>query len=296
MIDVNLKTIQIPKLLMDAVDAKCVERYGNEGFRKHLGASLVGNPCDRLLWLTFRWCFTSSFSGRMYRLFQRGHREEDIIIDHLRSIGCTVINQNEFGKQFNVSFCEGHFGGSCDGFVQLPKEWGIDGWILLECKTKKDGGGFTNLQRKGMILSEPVHYAQINTYGYGFNLKYALYVTVNKNTDEIYYELVPISQEKGYEQIVRASQIIQSEEAPPRMAEDATFYGCKSCNAYNVCYGKEELPKNCRSCKFAKATKNKGWFCQTRLHVLKCKYERYNGEHVDIEEGCSEWQPIYKVE
>jgi hypothetical protein len=47
--------------------------------RLHLGGSMLGHPCDRWLWLSFRWAVREKFPGRIRRLFRRGNNEEDII-------------------------------------------------------------------------------------------------------------------------------------------------------------------------------------------------------------------------
>ena len=51
-----------------------------DNHREHLGASLLGHPCDRYLWLTFRWAVKPTFPGRLLRLFRRGHNEEDTVV------------------------------------------------------------------------------------------------------------------------------------------------------------------------------------------------------------------------
>ena len=61
-----------------------------EGPRPHMGASLLGHPCDRWLWLTFRWAVVEKFNGRMLRLFRRGQREEELIVSDLRAAGMEV--------------------------------------------------------------------------------------------------------------------------------------------------------------------------------------------------------------
>lgn len=72
------------------IDAFAKNEY-NDGHRSHLGASLIGEDCLMKLWFIFRWVQREDFSGRMLRLFQRGHREEQVFIEYLRGIGCTVI-------------------------------------------------------------------------------------------------------------------------------------------------------------------------------------------------------------
>ena len=60
--------------IANLIDKKAEE--GQEAPRAHLGASLLGHPCDRYLWLMFRWAVIEKFDGRILRLFQRGQREE----------------------------------------------------------------------------------------------------------------------------------------------------------------------------------------------------------------------------
>ena len=78
-------------------------RGADEGFRTHLGASLIGGECSRALWYGFRWATKPKFSGRILRLFNRGHLEEARFISLLLMIGCTVYQQDEKGNQFRIS-------------------------------------------------------------------------------------------------------------------------------------------------------------------------------------------------
>ena len=71
------------------IDEFCKTSY-DDGFRSHLGASMIGRECSRELWYSFRWVKPSSFNGRMLRLFNRGHREEERFIEWLEGIGAKV--------------------------------------------------------------------------------------------------------------------------------------------------------------------------------------------------------------
>jgi len=75
--------------ILEAIDNYCQTAY-NDGHRSHLGASQIGEECKRKLWYVFRWCFQEQFSGRMYRLFNRGHLEENRFIEWLEGIGAKV--------------------------------------------------------------------------------------------------------------------------------------------------------------------------------------------------------------
>lgn len=232
----------------------------DDSFRNHLGASLIGNECSRYLWYIFRWCFNQNFSGRMLRLFNRGHLEEKRFESYLKGLGCQVFTVDKKGEQFRINGVFGHFGGSIDGVCKLPIHYEIDEFVLLEMKTINDKG-FNNLKRKKLILANPTHYAQICTYGKNLNLKHCLYMSVNKNTDEIYLEIVPIDHNNGAQMELKAERIIMSQEPPPRLSNNPNYKNCNWCSAKDLCHNNKPVVKNCRSCKHCTPSENKSWFC-----------------------------------
>lgn len=80
----------IANLVAKEID-KYAEKTYNDGHRNHLGASLIGKKCSRALWYIFRWVRRPDHPGRVLRLFNRGHREEDRFIEYLRGIGFKVF-------------------------------------------------------------------------------------------------------------------------------------------------------------------------------------------------------------
>src|SRR5574337_818227 len=96
------KTITSPTVA--AIYAGYEKREAAEPRRGHLGASVIGRPCERQLWYAFRWAYQEQFKGRMLRLFQRGHREEDWFAADLRSTGAQVHSVDpRTGQQFRFS-------------------------------------------------------------------------------------------------------------------------------------------------------------------------------------------------
>jgi hypothetical protein len=80
--------------------------------RPHMGCSALGHPCDRWLWLNFRWAVVEEFEGRILRLFRRGQNEEEIIVRDLRNVGIDIRS-----SQARVNFGS-HVSGSLDGIVE----------------------------------------------------------------------------------------------------------------------------------------------------------------------------------
>ena len=62
--------VKLPPAPMPTVDAiySAYETDQGDGFREHLGASLIGKPCERALWYDFRWVTVSRHEGRILRL------------------------------------------------------------------------------------------------------------------------------------------------------------------------------------------------------------------------------------
>ena len=75
--------------IVTAIDA-AVRKDHQEKRRGHIGASALGNPCPRQVWYGFRWAYQEKHLGRMLRLFDRGHKEEDRFNRWLRMAGVEV--------------------------------------------------------------------------------------------------------------------------------------------------------------------------------------------------------------
>jgi hypothetical protein len=271
----------LSKRISEDIDSFCQELY-DDGHRTHLGASLIGNDCKRALWYTFRWVKHTRHSGRLYRLFQRGHLEEDRFVEWLEGIGCQVWAEDEKGNQFRISDVYGHFGGSLDGVVILPTIYGIEGPLLLEFKTSNTKG-FKELQKKGVVLAKPQHHAQMSTYGLKYHFDYALYMCICKETDEIHVEIVKLDMNLGTQMIAKAESIISSQVAPAKLSLDSTYYKCKFCDFNDVCHTGAFADKNCRSCKHAVPIEDGKWGCMKAQNTI---------DDETILTGCDDYNSI----
>jgi len=278
----------VSKRILEDIDKYCAEAY-DDGPRKHLGASLIGHDCKRYLWYIFRWCFHEKHSGRVQRLFNRGHREEARFIEWLRGIGFQVWAEDEHGNQFKISGVNGHFGGSLDGVGILPEHYGIKEPVLLEFKTNGTGAGFNKLGQSGMPVAKPQHFAQTSTYGYkgvnGTHFRFCAYFNINKNDDDLHVEIVKLDYRLGAQMEAKAEHIINSQSAPARLSDNPTYRDCQWCALKGICHNNELPEKNCRSCAYAVPVENKEWFCSLPAHTSNIPTEF-------IPKGCAAWHPI----
>lgn len=266
------------------VDDGCVKLYDND-HRDHLGMSEIGDTCGRKLWYNFRWVKKEKFEGRVLRLFDRGTLEEVRFIKWLEEIGCTIHHTDENDKQYKVSNCQNHFGGSPDAFILLPPRYRIQEWILGEFKTWKADAKWKKLLIDGIYKTNPKHYVQMCSYGYHMQLRYCLYVAINKNTDHIYMEIVPLSWPIGEEMVRKAEEVINAtpDRPPAKIAESISYFSCKWCHFKHICHEGDDVEKNCRSCRFSEAVEDGEWHCQ----VWKANIPKDT-----IPTGCDHYQPI----
>ena len=242
-----------------------------EDHREHLGASLIGHHCDRFLWLTFRWAASPQFGGRVLRLFDTGKREEARVYEELRAIG-VELHTEDGGKQITCRDSTGHFGGSLDGvglgFPEAPKSWAV-----LEIKTANDKA-FTSLKAKGVEAAKPQHYAQMQTYMGMMEMDRAMYICINKNTDDIHTEWVHFDKETYRDLLARAGRTIKRATPADKISEDPSNWLCKMCDMYKLCHQQEPAEANCRTCCHSTPKDGGKWQCHEHDKELSADDQR----------------------
>lgn len=235
--------------------------------RSHMGASLIGHDCERHVWMSWRWALKPNFPGRVLRMFSTGVREEGRLIEELRGIGATVWETDpDTGAQWRVSAMRGHFGGSLDGVAQgLPEAPKTP--AVLEFKTHNHKS-FTTLVEKRVREAKPQHYDQMQVYMGLMSLERALYMAVDKDTDDLYCEWVHFDKDRFDMLMARAERLIGMTEPPPRISEDPAHWQCKFCNFHAVCHGRLAAEANCRTCCHASPVENGAWRCEQHSKEL----------------------------
>ena len=245
--------------LIEMIDAAYVEKYGSEKPRYYLGASAIGHECERKLWYQFRFIGLETFSGRMYRLFHRGHREEAYAVGNLRSAGCEVNETDPTtGRQYN--FFSSGFGGSCDGIIESGVPEAPNKRHVLEIKTHSKKS-FDELVAKGVQEAKPQHFVQMQVYMAAFDVDRALYYAVCKDDDRIYVERVRHDKAVSDWAVERAQRIIFDNRIPPKLSNDETWYQCKFCSAHGVCHKGDNVQPNCRTCEHGAMQIDGAWKC-----------------------------------
>ena len=235
--------------------------------RPHMGASLIGHACERSVWLTWRWALKPEFSGRILRLFSTGQREEARLLEELRGIGAQVWDRDpDTGDQFRVSALNGHFSGSLDGVAkglpEAPKSTAV-----LEFKTHSNKS-FNDLVKKGVRESKPQHYDQMTVYMGLMEIDRAMYIGVNKDTDDMHTEWVHFDSDRYAVLMARAERLVGMTEPPPRISEDAAYFTCKMCSFWKHCHNGQAAEANCRTCCYASPVEDAAWRCDKHSKQL----------------------------
>jgi hypothetical protein len=279
------------------------ESEQGSGYRNHLGASGIGAECSRAIWYSWRWATRASHSGRLLRLFETGHQAESRFIHDLRRIGVTVMAVDpETGQQFNLRDASGHFGGSMDGvaigIAEAPKAWHV-----CEFKTHSEKS-FNSLKKDGVEKSKPQHFAQVQVYMHLAGIERALYLAVNKNTDELYQERIHYDAECALRLVAKAARIIARSDPPARISSDPEHFECRFCDHAAVCHGNAIPERHCRSCLHSTPVDNGEWKCERHMDIIPPDNQRtgcvahlfipalVHGEQVDAGEDWVNYQLI----
>ena len=222
------------------LDARIIERHKLQKKRDYLGVSSIGDDCLRKVQLQYEGK-EAEFSASTLRTFDIGHCLEDLVAEWLRISGFNLKTKNENGEQFGFSTAEGRIKGHVDGkivdvsedlkqfFPRLP--------LLWECKTLNHKS-FQETAKKGLMLTKSLYYAQVQLYMAYLELEQCLFTALDKDTSELYFELVPFDSEAAQRYSDRAVQIIKASEngeAVPCISADPSFFKCKMCAFRNEC-------------------------------------------------------------
>lgn len=308
---------QILKQIEAASDALLTSKA-----RAYLGPSSLGT-CKRATWYKFRQAHVVRHGGRMLRLFNRGHLEEDRICRWLLAAGWGVrptrerLVQDGRGWYFTVPWDQpfegtdvscvgahrdaaaargvrvgqwafsrlgGHYKGHSDGRVCPPAE-AIGGAPSWGLLEAKthNAKSFARLRVKGVLSSKPEHVQQMQAYMHEFGLPWALYVAVCKDDDDIYVEVLPARPELGAALQDVAAAIIQANEPPVKYSPDPSWFVCKFCDFREICHYGKPPAKSCRTCVFSRADVDEGGWY--------CQHWHQKIPAGAVAAGCDLWEP-----
>jgi hypothetical protein len=220
--------------------------------RPHLGGSVVGHACKRYVFYSFRWAYKNRIESKLNRIFRIGDAIEDILVKELSLIGIEVRN-----SQRQVDGHRGHAGGSTDG------DCFIDGEDYLFEAKSMNHTNFLEMQRKKCEEAKPQYYNQVQIYMGKLGLKKTLFICMDKNTSEIYVEIIKFD-EFTYEMLLaKEEEVIDAVHINtfPKLSQNPAWFQCKFCDAKEVCHQGTMPTPNCRNCEHVEIHDEGLWGC-----------------------------------
>lgn len=226
--------------------------------------SALAEECQRKQFYDFRWVSPQEdLDGRTLRIFETGNVEEDRMVENLRMIGCEVWDVDpDTGRQFVVKACGGHVKGKLDaevlGLPEAPKTIHV-----AEIKSH-NAKSFAKLLKEGVKAAKPLHFGQLQTYMYLRGRDRGMYLSVCKDTDELYAERLELDVEYVIRLLARAQRTIDASEPPPKLHEDPEHkmaFACGWCRHKPVCHGHKMPRVNCRTCLYSTPEPDGTWSC-----------------------------------
>ena len=257
------------------------EKSDSDLYLGRLGSSFIGEECIRQIWLDWRGFAREQFDGRMLRLFETGHLQEERIVNDLRRAGFAVWDKQEDGRQYEFSDDTGHFITKVDGVIKDVPDYEGEPHIL-EVKTHNKNS-FTTLQKKGVREAKPSHYSQVQISMMLSSIGYALYVAICKDDEQYYVERVeadPAEQKKLQQKITK---LTEARLRPAGISDDGTSFSCKFCSMRSVCVKETEPLRHCRTCSMCTPGAEGKWVCELNKSTLTIDEQR---------KGCEHWEAL----
>jgi hypothetical protein len=251
--------------IVNLIDSYCERLASEEDRRHHLGYSGLGHFCERKIWLDFRWATPIKTPGRVWRIFSRGKAEEEAVLDRFAYMSYT---EERFAIKNLASQIKcppnGHLGGTADALIEIE---GIK--YVLEIKTHNQKS-FDDLIKHGLIKSKRQHYVQLIIYIMTLNIDKGIYFAVNKNDDNIYTEEVERNDELAERYIRKGKFLALSQEIPPVIGNDETWFQCRQCDYGKFCYSDvREIYFSCRTCEHVRPLPDGKWTCEKYGNEIK---------------------------
>lgn len=231
-------------LLVDQLYKYVEDEAAKEAPRQYVGASSIGDKCERKLWYAFHRAAEAQPTGAKGILAANdGHRSEDVAAAYLRQIpGIELWTKKENGEQYGFVDLGGKFRGHLDGIIKgiplapkTPHVW------EHKAKNQKLYDALTKLKEKLDIKEvlknwDYLYYCQAVSYMHYFNLT-RHYMTVSlPGFREVQTIRTDANPELAKYLIEKAERIINGVRAPHGISTNPAWFECKFCKFNHICF------------------------------------------------------------
>ncbi len=235
--------------IAEAIDQALLKAQAAQKPRPYLGASALGDECERRVQLDFIHANGlpgaptpggDGFSAKTLRVFAVGHNFEELAAGWLNAAGFDLRTHDKDGQQFGFSTANDQFSGHCDGVIVGGPEG--QAYPLLWEHKALGPKSWQDTVKRGVTIAKPVYAAQLALYQAYLDLPNpALFMATNRDTAEVYLELVPFDPalaQATSDKAVRILQATRAGELLPRGFAQAEHFQCRMCSRWSgFCWG-----------------------------------------------------------
>jgi hypothetical protein len=204
--------------------------------RGYIGASVLGNPCDRYIWLNKSSDLEYEIDFKKTDIFDIGHQTEAFLLESIKLLeGVEIVDTQ---TEFNLPHLKGHV----DAIIKIDD---ADLYILEIKSMKKEY--FTQVEKKGIQEVYFSYWIQCQIYLYiaceilKQPIKGAIILVRNKNDSSLYQEIITLNLEQAKLFEDKAKRLHDSERMPIGLysANEMPNFECIRCFFKDFCYTKK---------------------------------------------------------
>ena len=233
----QIKPRSLVETLNHLIDGALEIEHAQQPERDYIGMSELGDECLRRVYYAAVKAPRKPLTGSRLRIFEAGHIYEELAASWLRRAGFELLTHDHQGQEFR--FTDGQISGGIDGVLiggpDLPKLVYPALWENKSLGRK----WWTGVVKIGVRLQFPKYYGQAQLYMAHAELPCCLWTAQNKDTCELYAEVIPFDlaeaqrfNDRGVE-VVRA---MQSGDPPARLCPNNSFFESKFCDFAEHCW------------------------------------------------------------
>ncbi len=211
-----------PTPTRDAIYA-AYEADRDDGFRAHLGASLIGKSCARALWYDFRWATRAGSRAASCGCSRPGswRRRASCAISAASAPPCSRSIPRPGGSGASRPMAAISAARSTRWRIGLSRRRRPGTCVEFKTHSAKS---FRELVAKGVADAKPQHWAQMQVYMHLTGITRALYVAVCKDTDALHIERVRADADAAERLLAKAARVIHAARPPARISDDPAWW------------------------------------------------------------------------
>lgn len=278
----NLSEVLISDPTLDAMDAQAEETNKNKTRKPpSLGASSIGDACERKVWLNWRMAKTEEFTAEQLYRFEDGFRVEDILSSRLSRVPSIKLRTVDpvTGYQFSMTAVDGHLRGRIDGrivgLLQAPETEHV--WEAKACDEKKQAAlvkAKAEHGEKGALKAwDAQYYAQAVLYMHHLGITRHYLTCTSPGARHTISVRTNADPEYATSMLQKAERIKNNPNPPLGVSESPDYWQCKSCNFNDLCH-KNRVPEvNCRTCLHSTPVYDGEWHCAKFQAVIPAAFQ-----------------------